>query len=565
MSYFTMFRSFLLPSFNLSGEEQRKLDMFLQILEDSGVATIIQKALRRGKNNGGRNPYNPYRLFATIIYAFSKHSGSLRKIEESINFDLRFIYLMQQERPSYVTISKFLNNVVVKSQDEIFSCIVKRILLHFNICIDDVFIDGTKIEANANKTKFVWRPTAFQKKLDSKIKTELTKHFNMQDNKTNFIAKEVADYISALKEKIAQQGIELEKVSFGRGHRNPDIVSSYKRLTELLLKKLEYEERESICGDGRNSYYKTDKDATAMNMKSDYYSGLGSNMKAGYNIQIIVAKGIVLEYMVSQDRNDLYAFIPTLNKFYVNYDHYPRRICADSGYGSLLNYRFLSENGIENYVKFQYWQPEVDGRHVELYSFDGEGRFVCLSGREGIKNPFDLNRHPRGKGNDFYLISNCGRCIFKDYCKAKLKDKASNTRIFEVNKELYDYKAEARKNLLSTMGIEMRVNRSSQVEGVFGVIKQDMSYDRIRRRGLENVSAEIMLVCLGYVLRKTFSLIEGKGKIEYWKAPDDLVAQISRPINLARLIKKTKKGRNETSRKSYKNKPIKKTVKPLVS
>ena len=111
-------------------------------------------------------------------------------------------------------------------------------------------------------------------------------------------------------------------------------------------------------------------------------------------------------------------------------------------------------------------------------------------------------------------------------------------------------------NLLSVKGIETRVNRSSQVEGVFGIIKQDMNYERVRRRGLEKVTTEIMLVCLGYVIRKIFGLIEGKGSIEYWKAPEGLKPETIPQINLEKYIKKSpkKKGKNEKLRKSYKHK-----------
>ena len=98
----------------------------------------------------------------------------------------------------------------------------------------------------------------------------------------------------------------------------------------------------------------------------------------------------------------------------------------------------------------------------------------------------------------------------------------------------------------------MRVNRSSQVEGAFGVIKQDMDYDRIRRRGLENVRAEFMLVCLGYVLRKLFSLIDGTAKLDYWKAPPDLQPESPPKINFKRIFKKKKRGKNETLRRNYK-------------
>ena len=103
----------------------------------------------------------------------------------------------------------------------------------------------------------------------------------------------------------------------------------------------------------------------------------------------------------------------------------------------------------------------------------------------------------------------------------------------------------------------MRVNRSSQVEGAFGVIKQDMDYERVRRRGLDNVSCEIMLVCLGYVIRKLFLLIENKANLDYWKAPENLSNE-TRPssINIKRILSERTIGLNEKLRNKYKRKPI---------
>ena len=102
----------------------------------------------------------------------------------------------------------------------------------------------------------------------------------------------------------------------------------------------------------------------------------------------------------------------------------------------------------------------------------------------------------------------------------------------------------------------MRVNRSSQVEGAFGVIKQDMDYERVRRRGLENVSAEIMLVSLGYNVKKLFLLIDGKAKLDYWSAPTNLQPEVLPKVKLDKLLnfKPNKKGKNATLRTSYKHK-----------
>ena len=550
MPYFITEKVFLFPSFDISEKERLKLDTFLLILEESGVASIIEKAISKDVNSG-RKPYNPYRLFASIIYGFSKHSGSVRLLEESLKFDLRFIYLMEQERPSYVTISKFLNNIVVPHQQELFYHIILATIKRFNICIDDVFLDGTKFEANANKYKFVWKPTAFHHKLNDKIRILLSKYFDISNSKKTFISKEIGEYITVLINKATKDGIDINNIKTGKGHKKIEIVSDIKLLNEYLNKALDYEEKEEICGE-RNSYYKTDLDATAMCLKEDYYSGLGSNMHAGYNIQIMVSKGIILDYYVGQERNDFYEFIPTLEGFYSNYGFYPKRICADSGYGSLPNYRYLKEHNIENYVKYNMWRQDVSGENVDFYKFVN-GKLICLNGKTAIEKSEHNGRHPRAKNNKFYVIENCRRCKYKQLCFKPIKNKKATSRVFETNEEMYQYKAEARQNLLSIKGIEMRVNRSAQVEGVFGVIKQDMNYERIRRRGLKKVSAEIMLVCLGYVIRKVMGLIDGTGSIEYWKAPEGLMPETIPPLDIKKILnKKVRKGMNEALRKSYK-------------
>ena len=141
----------------------------------------------------------------------------------------------------------------------------------------------------------------------------------------------------------------------------------------------------------------------------------------------------------------------------------------------------------------------------------------------------------------------------KKFCQAKLKE-INNYRIFEANYDYFKLRKQVTESLLSPKGIDMRVNRSSQVEGAFGVIKQDMDYERARRRGLENVSLEFMLTCLGYNIRKLFLLIEGKAKLDYWKAPEDLKAETIPPVNYEKILKKRKKGENESLRNTYKHK-----------
>lgn len=560
MPYFTIEKTFLLPSFDIPFEEKQKLDVFLEILENSGIGPIIEKCTKKNYR-AGRKSYNPYRLFASIIYGFAKHSGSVRKIEESLNFDLRFIYLMEQERPSYATISSFLNNIVVPNQEEVFSKIIASVIERFGINIDDVFLDGTKFEANANKFKFVWKPTTFHAKLNAKVKELLCGYIQLPSSKNSFTSKEIGEHLNSLIAVAKGMGVDSTTAKQGRGHAIAPIIKDINKLKGYLSKALDYEEKETICGE-RNSYYKTDKDATAMCLKEDYYSGLGSNMHAGYNVQLMVSKGIIVAYYVGQERSDFYEFVPTIEAFYKNNGFYPKRLCADAGYGSLSNYRYLREHNIENFVKYGMWRQDVSGNSFDYYKFNSDHKLVCLNGKIAREESCYNGRHTRAKNNKYYIIDNCRRCKYKALCFAPIKNKKAFVRVFETNEEMYLFKQEARENLLSRKGIEMRVNRSSQVEGTFGIIKQDMDYERIRRRGLRKVSAEIMLVSLGYVFRKVFGLLSGKGSIDYWLAPEDLMPEKIPELNLDKLLRKKKraKGKNEALRSSYKRPRKKRSI-----
>ena len=537
MPYFTTKQLVLFSSYQLNKKEEEKLNRFLLFLENSGVGELIHQECYRDYSKGGRPPYNYYNLFAASIYAFSRHPGTLRKIEESFKYDVRFMYLMDNEVPSYAKIGEFLNNLFVKFHHKIYSLLVSEFIKETGINIDDCFLDGTKIEANANKYKFVWKPTAFHKKLDQNIKQLLSKYFDI--NKVELLKSiEVAEYITKM------LNLSLDK----EGKKD------YKQLEKYLIKLLEYEEKEEICGPDRNSYFKTDKDATAMALKEDFYSGVGSNMHAAYNIQIIVSKGIALEYYVGQERNDFYAFIPIIDQFNDDYGFYPRNICADAGYGSWKNYVYLMEHAIGNYVKFQDWEQLKNGNALDLFSFNDNKELICLNGKTATKYSVYNGRHPKRHGY-LYVIDNCKRCRYQRTCKASTKDKKSSNRTFDVSYEFWAGKTKATENLLTRKGIEMRVNRSSQVEGVFGIVKQDMQYDRFRRRGLDKVHVEMCLTLIGHLLRKLFTFYDCKAKFDYWVAPSDLKDE-EMPVVDAKTFKRKvrKKDINESLRIEHKKK-----------
>lgn len=563
MPYFSMSKTFLVYPYTVDDKGLLQLDEFLLLLDRSNVGEIIKNEVQKELKSTGRPGYNPYKLFAVILYSFSKGIYSLRKIEEYCKYDLRYLLIMDGDKPSYVTISKFLNNVVVKHINEVFSLITKAILDFGKLNIDDAFLDGTKIEANANKYKFVWKPSKPKKKLFENVKKLLMNYFKLSDKKETFTSFELANFISKLVERIEEKGINAAEIRKGKGIKNPQIVKDYLQLNNMMVKLLEFEEKEEICGPERNSYFKTDHDATAMCLKSDYYSGLGSNMHAAYNLQIIVSKGIVLTFYVSQDRNDFYTLIPTLSRFCRDFGYFPKRLCADSGYGSLDNYEFLEKNKIGNFVKYNEWKKFVNGEYSPLFYLVGDDLY-CLNNKKAECLSNYNNRHPRRKNYKLYVIKECKYCRKKDECMKDLKNKKVNERVFEVSSKLYKYKQEANDNLLSAKGIEMRVNRSAQVEGAFGVIKQDMNFIRLKRRGLENVSLEVMMVLLGYNINKFFKMIDGTFKSNYWVAPENLCNEVPKIKKKARN-KKKEKSVNQKNKESYKYKrTTKKTVRNLV-
>lgn len=521
MEYFNIKRQiFIVPS-EKSNIEFEKIDKFMFFLENTGVGKIIQSVKCKDKKCQGRKSYNPYNLFAAILYSFAYFNASLRDIEDKCIFDLRIIYIMEGKTPNYSIIGDFINNYIVPYQYEIFTCINKQIIKELKLDISDCYIDGTKIEANANKYKFVWKPTKFHNKLDIKIK-KLLDEINLNNSYTKDLIS-AADFNQLLKKYCIDNNMDINNIPNGRGKRLTKEQKNYKKGYEYLVKLLEYEEKERICGENRNSYFKTDHDATAMVLKEDYYSKLSHDFHAGYNIQVMVSNLLILMYGVFQDRSDINTLIPMNELYYKYYGNYPKNECDDAGYGNYKNYKYMKEHHIKNYVKFQNWKGESTGKNPQLFYTFNDG-VMCLNTNIGEEVPFDYYHRKKNKDGVLYKFIGCKDCNYSYKCKAKLKNKDEDFRYIELIPDYELLKEEVRNNLLSPKGIEMRINRSIQVEGTFGQIKNNMNYDRIRRRGLTNVSAEIMLMCLGVNIKRYFKSLDGKNKFKKncWNPPIDL-------------------------------------------
>lgn len=528
MPYFTIEKQYLFIPFELKVKQKELLNCFLSMLEKSGVGDLIQKYVNNDTEIGGRPNCNYYRLFAAIVYGFAFDRFTLRELEDAFQYDLRYIYLMDSIQVDFTTICKFINKVIVPNEEKIFSLIMKQLATDVGLILSesDAFIDGTKYEANANKYKFVWKPTKRHRKLSIKINDAIEKYGLLPNPKhEEFISVDTA--INAL--------INLKY------KRNDLSLKEYRDLEKFLtatsIKINDYEEMYKIIGDNRKSFYKTDKDATAMVLKEDYYSKSSYEFHAAYNVQQLVIRGFIFAYYVSQSRTDIDDFVPINEQFYRLYQCFPLNECADAGYGSLDNYSYLDEHHIGNYVKHQSWEGNKSASNPDCYRLLNNDKIVCLNGLIGEEVILE-NRHHRKKESVFYKVEGCLHCDWMPFCKRYMKRWDEDFKIFEIVKKLERYKYQSQDNLCSPKGIELRVNRSIQVEGDFGIIKQNHGYARVRRRGIDKVTTEIMLTALGLNIAKLIRFYETGKLNKYWDAPNDLEPEQFKKPSWKRLAKK---------------------------
>lgn len=458
----------------------------------------------------GRFRYDPVSMLKTILFGFMT-SGyiSLRELEDSCRVNLRFMYLMDHRTPSYRTFGYFINEILSDSIEEIFCDINKKIFEKEHVDLQHLYIDGSKFEANANKYSWVWKKATeksryrlFDKitRLFTEINQELT-YTGMQFCVNTEYAPE---YLREAAARYAEMH-QLDEAAFvkGRGHHKTIQQRHYEKLTEYAAKLEEYVEKIRICGEERNSYSKTDHSATFMRIKTDYMGN--DQLLPAYNVQIGVADEYIAVVDVNQYRSDMDCFIPLMNKFRSYYGHYPKYPVADAGYGSYNNYIFCEQNGIEKYMKFPMFKKETeDTKYHEdpfravNFPIGDDGLMRCPNGKAfHLQYRQNVRDNAYGRQEEVYQCEDCSGCPFAEQCK-----KTDKNRTVKINRELTAMHQEVIENLESIHGALLRMNRSIQAEGAFGIMKNDRWYKRIVRRGINSVKLEVFLVSIGQNLYK---------------------------------------------------------------
>ena len=305
----------------------------------------------------GRIRYNPVKMLKTVLFGFmSEGYISLRGLQENCRVNIRFMYLMDRETPSYRTFSYFITDVLKDSIEDIFNDINQEIFSRHKVDLNHLYIDGSKFEANANKYTWVWKKATEKSRyrLFEKI-TELLQEINSDLQWSGIKIETNTEYMPEYMRQITERFSEIWKLDTsafvsGKGHRKTVQQRQYEKLVEYTTKLNEYVTKISICGENRNSYSKTDPSATFMRIKTDYMGN--DQLLPAYNVQIGVADEYIAVVDVNQYRSDMDCFIPLMNKYYETYGFYPKYPVADAGYGSFNNYIFCEQKGMEKYMKF---------------------------------------------------------------------------------------------------------------------------------------------------------------------------------------------------------------------
>ena len=461
----------------------------------------------------GRPRYNSTIMLKVILFSFMENGYlSLRNIEKSCKTDIRYMWLLDgMAAPTFATFGNFIREELTDSIEDIFLAINQVIFKKDKVDLEHVYIDGTKIEANANKYTWVWKKSCIKNRDKVFLKvTELLEEINAKelaflDVKFETRSEYAIEYLDVILEKYAElYNLNTQDFVFGKGHRKSVQQRRYQTLGEYRERLSNYAHHIEICGEARNSYSKTDSGATFMRIKTDYMGN--DQLLPAYNMQIAVCDEYIAAIDVKQYASDMDCFVPLMEKFKKLYGHYPKYPIADAGYGSFNNYIFCQLHGMEKFMKFTMFEKETKDKKYRdnpyrsvNFKQDADGTLVCPNQRKFIlKNTQAVRGNKYGRTEEVYECESCEGCSHKEKCCPRAK----GNRQIQMNRELTAIHQEVIENLSSIHGALLCMNRSIQSEGTFGVMKWDRSYKRAFRRGLESVILEFYLISCGFNLYK---------------------------------------------------------------
>ena len=488
----------------------------------SVIESLDLSGFKKLYHERGRSPYHPKMMLMVILYSYMNNVYSCRKIEKLLYRDIYYIWLSGYQKPDFATINRFRNRV--KNEiGHIFTLLVLILVKKGFVTLEVEYLDGTKIESKANKYTFVWRKSVERnrEKLLEKIRVLLQQiNEQMAQDKAadvdplELTPQTLCEISKEFKEALgsAPEAKTKEEKAAQRGKNK-----MFKELERHGEKLAEYNSRLEQM-EGRNSISKTDPSATFMRMKED--AMCNGQTKPGYNLQISSENQFITDFALFPNPTDTLTFIPFLGSFPGRYGRFPKRVVADSGYGSEENYRFMDEAGIEGFVKYNRFHLEhrprykPDTFHPDSLYYNEEGDYyICPMGQRMSRTGTVQTRTEGGyiSQSACYRAIRCKGCPLRCLCyKAK-----TNQRTIRVNHRLNAYKRKACELLTSEEEIKERGRRCIEPEAVFGQMKSNMAYRRFRHMGKDKVVMDFTFFAIAFNIKKLCSMmrkVDKKGR-----------------------------------------------------
>jgi transposase len=506
-------QAFLIPP---SAEELIPRDHLVRLVSEVIDGMGIEKLLRKYQAGGGASRYHPVMMTKLFVYGYMTKVCSSRMLAKAARENVMFMCLAGNRKPDFRTLNDFRGKLLKGVMEEIFVTAVKMLAAKGYIKLENYFVDGTKIESASGRYTFVWKKAVEKndKKLDAKLRAyirtagrvwkEENEEYGDRDleelgGKEKFTSADVKELAGILREKIERLGEAEDKKKLKRELKTVG--------QDYLPRKKKYEKAKRICG-RRNSYSKTDHEATFMRMKEDHMRN--GQLKPGYNVQIGTENGFVVGYDVFANPTDTKTLKPHLRRQAKRLGIKPKAVIADAGYGSEENYLYLQRQKITAVVKYGTYKKEKskkwreDAFKSDNWEYSKEGKYyVCPDGRR-----LTLRETKKGKtGSGYPLTIDKYECESCKYCRLKKRcTKAKGNRTVERNERWLRLKRKAQQVLKDERYVELRKQRSVEVETVFGQIKGNQGYRRFLLRGTAKVSTEWGLLALGYNLKQIYRL-----------------------------------------------------------
>lgn len=470
------------------------------------------------------NSVSPRTLLKIVLYSYMNGDYSSRSMELNCKRDINFMFLLEgAPAPDHATFARFRSIHFAPCSKRILAEMSNALFDLGEVSGETIFIDGTKIEACANKYTFVWKKavTRNQEKLFLKLADFVAECERLYGFRIVHGSVVKLKHVKRLRKKLYALK-QNENIVFvhGTGKRKTPLQKDMERLEGYLSRLKKYNQQIHACGE-RNSYSKTDPDATFMRMKEDAMGN--GQLKPAYNLQHGIDSEYITWLSIGPQPTDTTTLVPFLKDAQEHLKFKYKNITADAGYESEENYLFLETNGQLSYIKPANYETSKTRKYrndigkMENMGYDpASDTYTCKNGK---KLTVDHIRHTKTKTGyvsekTIYKCEDCSGCPYKsdcikgNHCKTPLEER---TKTLQVAKNFLKHREKDLERILSEEGILLRTNRSIQAEGSFGDLKQDMQFRRYLSKGASNVLAESTLLAMARNINKLHNKIQ-KGR-----------------------------------------------------